>query len=1163
MRRTFTYLIVFALLPGLVETSGANDWDPDTDPDLVAWWAFDETAGTTAYDSSGNGNDGTLQGDPEWVLGRIDGALQFNGTNAYVQAPHIPFDNRSFTIAMWVNPVLYTDQQIVFSQRQTSATDTDMHFRLGGPGGSAPVPGAVRMGFYSNDLDTAGGLIQDNDWYHITFWYDFASQDRRIYIDGVQEAQGTATAYLGTSGNTVVGSWAGSTQWFLGMIDDVRIYSRALSADEIKGLIPPQLKAFEPDPPDGAEGVTIPLLRWQGGETATWHDVYLGTTPDLGPADFVVRNQRAMTVYYHQPGLTAGTTYYWRIDEVEADGSTVYTGGVWSFSSPPSTAYDPIPCDGMKWIETDAEVRWAPGFDAGSHDVYFGTDEAAVADGTGDTSKGNQLDNRYSPDALAPDTTYYWRIDEIDNSGAKHPGQVWSFTTLGTVPPEAGLKGEYFLWPGGADAGPPTRQAAFSDLQLTRIDPTVDFNWGDPGSPDPLIPADDFSARWTGEIEIPTTGDYIFSTNTDDGVRVWIDNELVIENWTNHAPTVDMSDPMELTAGWHLIQMEWYERGGGAVAQLYWEGGCIERQIIPAVALSPPLRARNPRPANAAVDVKQTPTLRWDVGYKAAQHDVYFGTDVNAVADATTTSTGIYRGRQNTTTFNPASLEWDTTYYWRIDEVNTLDPESPWIGNVWGFTTADFFVVDDFEDYNDYTPDRIWQTWRDGYGYSDPAPGYDGNGSGSQVGNDDTPFTEQTIVHSGLQAMTFRYTNNGSTGKALYSEAEREWAAPQDWTVKGVKALTLWFNGDAANSAEPLYVGLQDSLGARKDVPHENTNAVRIGGWEEWNIDLQEFADAGVNLASIKKMYIGVGNRLAPQMGGTGTLYFDDIRVYKPRCFPSLAKPDAELSGDCVVDYADLQILLGEWLGTGYVVTPVQPSTTGLVAHYKFDDNTNDSSGNGLHGTAVGMPTYAAGKFGQAMSFDGVDDYVDCGNDTIFDITEQLTVAAWVNLRSVPGDWRAIIAKGDDAWRMATWGSAQTMNFAWTGSGRGYQSAGSTTALNFGEWYHVCGVYSTEDGGRIYINGVEEAFTADTLGVTTGTYPVYIGDNSQATGRYWDGLIDDVRICSRALPPGEVAGLAGLTEPFSAPFDFNADDTVDFADYAVLLDAWLDEVLWP
>ena len=196
--------------------------------ELIAWWRFDEGSGTTAVDSSGNGYDGEVIGDAEWVAGQLGSAIYFNGSNASVRAPHIPLDSRTFTITMWVYPELYTSEQVVFSQTQSRSTDISMHFRIYGPGS-----GRVRMGFYNNDLDTTMTIDEEN-WYHITFWYDYENQNRRIYIDGNLEAEATATPFLAPSGNTVIGSWDASSQWYRGIIDDVQIYDHALDEGEIQ-----------------------------------------------------------------------------------------------------------------------------------------------------------------------------------------------------------------------------------------------------------------------------------------------------------------------------------------------------------------------------------------------------------------------------------------------------------------------------------------------------------------------------------------------------------------------------------------------------------------------------------------------------------------------------------------------------------------------------------------------------------------------------------------------------------------------------------------------------------------------------------------------------------------------------------------------------------------
>ncbi len=128
-----------------------------------------------------------------------------------------------------------------------------------------------------------------------------------------------------------------------------------------------------------------------------------------------------------------------------------------------------------------------------------------------------------------------------------------------------------------------------------------------------------------------------------------------------------------------------------------------------------------------------------------------------------------YRGQQSVdnTSFDPGALEFGKTYYWRVDEVNTADPDSPWKGAVWSFTTANFIVVDNFESYTDEDVGRIFQTWIDGWGYTTPAPGDPGNGTGATVGYINPPFAEKTIVHGGAQSMPLAYNNADSP---YYSE---------------------------------------------------------------------------------------------------------------------------------------------------------------------------------------------------------------------------------------------------------------------------------------------------------------------------------------------------------------------------------------------------------
>jgi len=923
-------------------------------------------------------------------------------------------------------------------------------------------------------------------------------------------------------------------------------------------------KATATNPLNGATGVLSPLFQWTAGDTAALHDVYFGTNPTLGTAEFMTRTN--LTVYWYGPGLTPGTTYYWRVDEVEADGVTIDKGDVWSFTAATLTAHDPTPRDGDKWIDVEADLTWVAGATGIRRDVYFGTNQADVANGTGGTLKSSQQTKlTYDPGTLALNTTYYWRIDEYNAGGTKFPGKVWSFTTTGGG---GGIKGEYF------------NNTDLSGLPvLTRIDPTIDIT-AEPGAP---VAAGNWSARWTADLDIAIADTYMFAINCHAGTRMWIDGELIIDKWVS--PTVIskyFALPIYLDKGVHSLQVEYFCNGTTLSEQLYWSTATMAEQIIPAGPLQPPLRAGSPNPPDGAADVKQTPVLRWDAGLKAAKHNVYLGTDAAAVENATTASAGIYRGQQDlaATAYVPteAPLAWNSTYYWRIDEVNAADT---WKGNVWSFTTADFIVVDDFEDYTDDVGSRIFQTWRDGWGFSEPSPGYPGNGTGSAVGYAQPPFAEPTTVHGGAQSMPLGYDNSGTTGKARYSETQREWTSPQDWTMNGVKALTLYFYGASANAAGQLYVALEDNAGHIKVVNYPDPDAVQRADWQEWNVELTQFSAAGVNLKAIKKMYIGLGNRTSPTAGGTGTLFIDDIRVYPSRCVPSMLKPAADLNDDCVVDYLDLEVLANDWLLADSFITTSNPGAANLAAQYKFDGDVQDSSGKGNNGTINGDPTWvAAGKVGSALRFDGDGDYVDCGAGATLSITNGVTIAAWIKL-SATGLDQKIAGNQDNStggYKMTVYTNDRVEFEIRTSAGAGTlnRTVAGGTALATNIWYHVVGVYSEGGYLRTYVNGVldRELITTAVLGTSTGTLKIGC-EPYTTTANFFNGIIDDLRIYNKALSAGEIAYLGDETPadgklyvPVPSVAELYSGEPqgsrkIDLKDYAELADAWLEEILWP
>jgi hypothetical protein len=220
--------------------------------------------------------------------------------------------------------------------------------------------------------------------------------------------------------------------------------------------------------------------------------------------------------------------------------------------------------------------------------------------------------------------------------------------------------------------------------------------------------------------------------------------------------------------------------------------------------ISNPVQARDPIPQDGAtVQLVNSKALTWTPGDKAARHDIYFGTDQNAVTDADTSdTTGIYRGRINESGYIlPETLEWGQTYYWRIDEIEADDTVHT--GPIWSFTIADYLLVDDFESY-DTGDNQIWFEWKDGFGYGtpdEPNSYYAGNGTGAAVGDETTAsFTEEIVVHGTGHSMPYSYNNN-KDGYAKYSEAEKTLSYPRDWTEQDVAELSLWFIGF------PPYVG--------------------------------------------------------------------------------------------------------------------------------------------------------------------------------------------------------------------------------------------------------------------------------------------------------------------------------------------------------------------
>jgi hypothetical protein len=847
------------------------------DPNLVIYYSYEEV-GKIVPDESGKGHNGTVCGDVSAAPSGIKwyGAAKFEGEWGPTKYSYLDLDSPHYaaadiprtaiTLAAWVNCRKTGKDHAIISCRAGDNTWV-VHPQINDNGtfrwllranGSSEI-------FNLNGVGSHGW----DDWLHYAGTYDSVTGKGILYIDGqvtakIDVSPGRLIADWGTGAR--VGYNIDNARPFTGLMDELYLFTRALSQQEINDLLTlealPSEKASHPNPRNGAElEATATVLEWLPGALAATNNVYFGTSfadVNSGAGDTFKGSQAG--AQFTAADLAWGTTYYWRVDGVNPDKpGSPWKGDVWSFLLRPVTAWSPTPADGAKWIDLEADLSFSAGRGAVMHYVYFGDNRDTVTNATGGPP---QTKTTFDPGPLTLEKTYYWRVDEFDGT-TTHKGSVWSFTTLRAG---SGLKGEYY------------KDMELKSLVLTRTDPGINFNWG-AAAPDSKVPAENFSVRWTGELEVPFTSSWTFTANCDDCVRLWVNDQLLFDKWGQQAG-VEWIGTLDLVAGTKYgVVMEYYENTGDARAILYWNSPAGQspyqpKQAIPQGAYSLPLSARSPEPGNGATDVRHTPALSWVKGDKAAQHDVYFGTDQAAVAGATPATADIYRGRQalDATTYTPNELplEWGKTYYWRIDEVNDVAADSPWKGSVWSFTTANFLVVDDFEGYNDDLDAKttIFDTWIDGY---------TNKASGSTVGNVVAPFAERTIVHSGKQAMPMDYDN---TNKPYFSEAQREFAAAQDWTVNGVSTLLLFFRGNNTNDKGPLYVAVEDSAGKSAAVANSDAAAVTKTEWTEWKIPLSGFT--GVNPAKVKKLYLGVGDRSKPAQGGMGRIYVDDIRVVKP-----------------------------------------------------------------------------------------------------------------------------------------------------------------------------------------------------------------------------------------------------------------------------------------
>jgi len=771
------------------------------------------------------------------------------------------------------------------------------------------------------------------------------------------------------------------------------------------------------------------------------------------------------------------------------------------------TAFRPVPIDGATDVRHDVVLIWTPGIYADKHDIYLGTNFNDVNDASRTNPRGvlvnqNQDPNSYSPaKVLQWEQTYYWRVDEVNAPPdfTIFKSGIWQF------------KVEPFAYPiAGANiiaTASSSRSAAEGPEKTINSSGLAANDLHSAGNTDMWVS----STTGTQPTWIQYEFDQVYTLH-----QMWVWNynislepvlgfgvkDATIEystdgaNWATlgtthefargsgaagyaHNTTVDLSDVVA-----KYIKITANSNWGGILNQY----GLSEVRFFYV-----PVLAREPAPASGATDVGvDNVTLSWRAGREAAKHNVYFSTKPRAVINDTSLVATV-----SGTSYDTGPLELGQTYYWKVNEVNEAETPTTWQGGLWDFSTRAYLVVDGFEDYNDFEPHRIFDTWIDGWNV--PA-------NGSQVGYATPPFAERSIIHGGKQSMPLSYDNS----TASYSEAAANvanLAIGQDWTKYGIKLLTLWFYGDPNNSAtEKMYVKLNGS----KVVYDGDASNLTRAGWQPWNIGLSSF---GVNLRNVTTLSIGLERSGA--VGGKGVVYFDDIWLYPSRCMPELVKPAADLNNDCQVNYLDLEILASEWLlelvnaaDVAEILREAESADT-MTAPLQILDRADASGGK-----------YVAVVPGNNSSSNppanGRATYVFQVKGGVYKIIARVIAPS---------------GSDDSFWLRIQGATTQTTNHA---------SGWVRWGVQNGSSWHWAEVQSMDDGGQTV------HFT-----MAAGTYTMELAYREDGTLLDSFLITDNLGLDQRALLPDGVSS------------DLNDDKKVDFKDYAILADMWLEEQLWP
>ena len=693
--------------------------------------------------------------------------------------------------------------------------------------------------------------------------------------------------------------------------------------------------------------------------------------------------------------------------------------------------------------------------------------------------------------------THYWRVDEKAADGTVHAGKIWNFTV---EPYAIKLSGDSITatasTTGDAAMSGPEKTIDGSGLNADgQHDLTNSNMWfSEQNDPNPSLQFEFDTVRALDEIRL-------WNSNTaSEGIIGWGVKDATIEYSLDGVDWTVLTDVQFRKATGKLTYSDYDVVAFDGIPVKHvkinihnnWGGFLASYSVSEVQFMEIPARARTPYPADGSVDVLPDVVASWRAGREADTHDVYVNMDPNAVTDGQSETSSV-----NSIDMSDFDLQLEDTYYWQVVEVNENNATTAWTGDVWSMTVADCIVVDDFESYTNFTPNRAFQTWHDGLEFSsDPVyfpNGYAGNGTGSGIGYDIWGLTSP-YLDGDIMEYAFTIKNSNQSMPVYYggnSRIDREFDTPQNWAIAGIQTLVINFMGVRGNDAGTLYALINN-----KRVNYPDSAALSAGVWMQWEIDLTSIS---TTLSSIQSLQIGIDS------SGSGLIYLDDICLYKNA-------PAVPASTD--------------------------PGTTDVAVKYTFEGNYNDASGHGLTATvAEGTPMFVQSVtgYGQALSLGGIETFLEAPVGDIIAGNDSMTISCWADFSDGDGAWQRIwdFGSGSGAnpymFLCPRENTAGPIRFAIRSATVGEQVITSSHALPTG-WQHVAVVIDSSDMTmKLYVNGTlaaegtTEVLPSD-LGVTTQNY---IGKSQYDSDALYEGSVDDLTIYTTALTEGEIRYLAG------------------------------------